>query len=211
MSEHTFATRVGLILKAWRESQSCLWRWEAQMKGVKFEGSCRFVGRPLISVAKGGQIVMGDRTSIYSAVRANPLGLFQPCVLRAMAPGAQLVLGRGVGISGSTLCAGRSIELGEGTIVGAGALILDTDFHSPLGEWDWGTDFAQGAEPVKIGRGAFVGARAIILKGVTVGDRAVIGAGAVVTRDVPAHHVAVGNPAKASPRQQPLVPARDEG
>jgi acetyltransferase-like isoleucine patch superfamily enzyme len=42
----------------------------------------------------------------------------------------------------------------------------------------------------------FVGARAIILKGVTIGDRAVIGAGAVVSKDVPAGHIAAGNPAK---------------
>jgi acetyltransferase-like isoleucine patch superfamily enzyme len=208
MSQHTFATRVGLILRAWRESQSLLWRWEAQMKGVEFEGSCKFVGRPLISVAKGGRIVLGDLVGVDSAMRANPLGLFQPCVLRALAAGAQLRLGRGVGISGSTLCAGLSIEVGEGTIMGAGALILDTDFHSPSGEWDWATDFAKGAAPVKIGRGVFVGARAILLKGVTVGDRAVIGAGAVVTRDVPAYHLAVGNPAKASPRKEAAEPAK---
>ena len=55
---------------------------------------------------------------------------------------------------------------------------------------------------MKIGRGVFVGARAIILKGVTVGDRAVIGAGAVVTRDVPARHIAVGNPAKVFPLKE---------
>ena len=51
------------------------------------------------------------------------------------------------------------------------------------------------ARPVKFGRMVLVGARAIILKGVTIGDRAVIGAGAVVTRDVPADNMAAGNPA----------------
>ena len=57
--------------------------------------------------------------------------------------------------------------------------------------------FAPGnPQPVVIGRGVFIGARAIILKGVTIGDRAIVGAGAVVARDVPARHIAVGNPAR---------------
>ena len=57
-------------------------------------------------------------------------------------------------------------------------------------------DLARGELPqVRIGRGVFIGTRAIILKGVTIGDRAVIGAGAVVVKDVPANHIAIGNPA----------------
>jgi acetyltransferase-like isoleucine patch superfamily enzyme len=196
MSQHTFATRLGLLFRAWRESQSWLWRCEARIKGVQFEGTCRFVGRPLISIAKGGQIVIGDRVEVDSAMRANPLGLSQPSVLRAFVSGARLVLGPGVGIAGAALCAASTIEVGEGTIMGAGTLVFDTDFHLPQGEWGWGTDAAVGARPIRIGRGVFIGARAVVLKGVTVGDRAVIGAGTVVTRDVPAHHAAVGNPAR---------------
>ena len=138
------------------------------------------------------------------ATRANPLGLSQPCVLRAYAPGAQLILGRNVGLSGTTLCASRSIEIGEGSRFGAGAMVIDTDFHSPVGELDWNDDATVGARPVKIGRGVFVGARAIVLKGVTIGDRAIIGAGAVVTKDVPPHHVAVGNPARCFPQKKPI-------
>jgi acetyltransferase-like isoleucine patch superfamily enzyme len=45
----------------------------------------------------------------------------------------------------------------------------------------------------------FIGARAIVLKGVTIGDRAVVGAGAVVTKPVPPRHFAVGNPARIVP------------
>jgi len=50
--------------------------------------------------------------------------------------------------------------------------------------------------PVRIGHRVFIGARAVILPGVTIGDDAVVGAGSVVTRDVPAGTVAAGNPAR---------------
>ncbi len=153
-------------------------------------------------------MVFGDGVCIASAVRANPLGLSHPTVLRAMNAGAELLLGARVGISGSVLCAGLRIEVGGGTIFGAGAVVLDNDFHYPIGEWGWGTDSSRGARPVRIGRGVFVGARAIILKGVTVGDRAVIGAGAVVVHDVPPGALAVGNPAIIKqPQRSPVASA----
>ena len=52
------------------------------------------------------------------------------------------------------------------------------------------------AQPVKIEDGVWIGGGAIILPGVTIGRNAVIGAGAVVTKDVPANAVAIGSPAK---------------
>ena len=52
------------------------------------------------------------------------------------------------------------------------------------------------SRPVKIGRGAFVGTGSVILAGVTIGEGAVIGARSVVTRDIPAHSIAVGSPAQ---------------
>jgi acetyltransferase-like isoleucine patch superfamily enzyme len=198
MGDHTAAIILGKIIARLRLSQSFLWRLEARSKGVEFQGRVQFQGRPIISVAKGGRIALGDGVSVASAVRANPLGLFQPSVLRALTPGAQLVLGPGVALSGTVLCAGAAIEIGEQTLLGAGAMVLDNDFHIPSAGWGWDTGYAKTAKPIKIGRGAFIGARAIILKGVTIGDRAIIGAGAVVTKDVPEHYVAVGNPARVS-------------
>ncbi len=204
MSDYTPAILLGVLIGKLRQSTSILWRWEAKVKGVQFLGKCEFQGRPLVSIAKGGKIVIGDGARISSARRANPLGLAQPSVLRALVSGASVVLGRNVGMGGAVLCAGASIEIGEGTIMGAGAMIVDNDFHVEVGEFGWSNDArvcGSMAKPVKIGRGVFVGTRAIILKGVTVGDRAVIGAGAVVTKDVPAFHFAVGNPARCFSRQ----------
>jgi maltose O-acetyltransferase len=55
----------------------------------------------------------------------------------------------------------------------------------------------EGAKPIRIGNNVWLGGGAIVLAGVTIGDDAVIGAGSVVTRDVPAGAVVVGNPARA--------------
>lgn len=180
---------------------SALWRLEARLKGCSINRTVGFSGRPIISVTSGSRLLLGEGVHISSALRSNPLGCFQPSVLRTITPQAELILEPHVGISGAVICAAASIRIGEGTIIGSGAMILDTDFHHPIENWRWGTDPARGAKPVTIGRGVFIGARAIILKGVTIGDRAIIGAGAVVTCDVPARHLAVGNPAQIKPWQ----------
>lgn len=195
MSRQNIATWLGSQFARLRLCGSWLWRLEARLKGVEMPGRVQFLGRPIISVAPGSRLVLGDGVVLASARRANPLGLAHPTVLRAMTRGAELVLGPRVGVSGASLCAGVSIQVGEGTIFGAGALVLDNDFHHASGDWGWETDCGRNARPIRIGRGVFVGARAIILKGATIGDRAVIGAGAVVVTDVPPGAVAVGNPA----------------
>ena len=56
--------------------------------------------------------VLGDGVLIGSSVRANPLGLPHPSALRALARGAQLILGPGVGMSGSAVCAGAAVGAG---------------------------------------------------------------------------------------------------
>ncbi|MDE3100226.1 MAG: acyltransferase [Verrucomicrobiota bacterium] len=199
MSEHTPATFLAQALGKIRRWPSVFWRWEAAFRGVEFQGRADILGRPMISIVKGGRIIFGDRVRIFSSPRANPLGISQPCALRAMAPGSRIILGRNVGMSGVAICAATAIEIGEHTILGAGAMVFDNDFHQPAGEWEWNDDVTANARPIAIGRGVFIGARAIILKGVAIGDRAIVGAGAVVAKDVPARHVAVGNPARIFP------------
>ena len=205
MSRETPAVMLGVAVSRVRRWFSWIWQLEAQFKGVEFKGRADFLGRAIISVAKGGRIIVGDGVCIGSSVRANPLALPHPSVLRAMVSGSEVVLGPKVGMSGTVLCAAARIEVGEGTIFGSGAMVIDNDFHVPEGEWGWSMDSnicGKVARPITIGRGVFVGARAIVLKGVTIGDRAVVGAGAVVSKDVPARHIAVGNPARMIPLKE---------
>lgn len=186
------STFVGRV----RRWPSVLWRWEAVLRGFVVHDPVEFLGRPIMVRHPGSTIILGAGCCIASSLRCNPLGNAQPCVIRTLTPDARLAIGPRVGMSSTIICAARSISIGEGTIFGAGAMIIDTDFHAPEGEWGWSGPEAAPARPISIGRGAFIGARAIVLKGVTIGDRAVIGAGAVVSKDVPAGGMAVGNPAR---------------
>lgn len=155
------------------------------------------MGCPGVNRKRGSSIRLGDKVTLCSSPIANPVAEGGRCRLATVARGAKLVLGDGVGISSAVICAAVSVEIGAGTQIGGGAMILDTDFHPQGDNGEWMTDPAAVAKPVVIGEKCFIGARAIILKGVSLGDGAVVGAGAVVTRDVQAGTTVVGNPAQS--------------
>jgi len=163
----------------------------------------------MIHVCRGSQVILHRGVVVHSSIAANPVIGRRTSTLSTVAPGAILELGSYVGVSGICISAACEIRIGEGTIIGADTMILDNDFHLPLPNWRWANGAVETAKPIHIGRGCFIGTRAIILKGVTIGDGAVIGAGAVVTRDVPAEHMAIGNPAVVKPL--PAHWKRDDG
>lgn len=177
------------------KSQLPLWRCYARLRRATVHRSVLMRGRPIVRCTSGARLILREGVRINTSVASNPVIGRQRTSLCAIAPGAVLDVGPGVGMSGVCLCAAKSLLIGEQTIIGADAMITDTDFHQPLAGWGWSSDVAAAASPVRIGRGCFIGARAIILKGVTLGDGAVVAAGALVTRDVPANHLAIGNPA----------------
>jgi acetyltransferase-like isoleucine patch superfamily enzyme len=185
-----------------RGAINSVWLTEARLRGLELGQGIVLNGRPYFHRASGSRIVLGDRICLNTSLRSNPIGCSRPVSLVTMRAGAEIVLGPDVGLSSTAICAAARVEIGEGTFVGADSYIFDNDFHSPVGKWCWGPPAPDNPSPVRIGRGVFIGARATILKGVIIGDRAIVGAGAVVTKDVPARHIAVGNPARVFPNPQ---------
>jgi acetyltransferase-like isoleucine patch superfamily enzyme len=105
-------------------------------------------------------------------------------------PDAVIELGDGVLVNFSTsIHAARRVTIGSGTAISWRVSIMDTDFHEVIGAG--GRD----AE-VTIGQHVLICAHAIVLKGVNIGDGAVVAAGAVVTEDVPARSLVAGVPAR---------------
>lgn len=100
--------------------------------------------------------------------------------------GPHCVLG---GMAGITM--GDHVRLSEGACVETGGL----DIRGTL-------PYSHVAKPIILGKGVWLGYRATVLGGVTVGDGSVVGAGAVVTRDVPPNSIAVGSPAKSFPKSK---------
>ncbi len=137
-----------------------------------------------------GRIRLGARVSL-----SGKLGI----AFSRHGPGKpELIVGDGtfLGHECAFLIAER-VEIGAACLLAGGVRVQDHDGH-PL-------DAAarrrgdpvppEQIRPVRIGNNVWVGARAIILKGVTIGDNAVVGAGSVVRDDVPANTVVTGNPA----------------
>jgi acetyltransferase-like isoleucine patch superfamily enzyme len=144
--------------------------------------------------ADGGTVKIGKNVDINSAFWANPVGGTQTCFL-IKGNDAVIEIGDNVGMSNVVLAARTSITIGQYVNLGGGVKIFDTDFHS-IDLQERLNDINIPTRPVFIEDGCFIGADAIILKGVTIGKESVVGAGSVVAKSIPAGEIWGGNPAK---------------
>lgn len=93
---------------------------------------------------------------------------------------------------GTRISACDAIVIGDAVMMAHGVYITDSDWHGLHDR----TERDPEPRPVHIGRNVWLGDRCTVLKGVTIGDNSVVGAGAVVSRDVPPNVVVAGNPAR---------------
>lgn len=160
---------------------------------VKCGERFKCIGRLIIQ--GHGKYEFGNDITIYSKETINPIG-GNRTVFQTIGSG-KIIIGDQVGMSHVILCSRSEIKIEDNVLLGAGVKIFDHDFHSINYEQRVeNEDIDVKTKPVLVKEGAFIGAYSIILKGVTVGRHSVIGAGAVVTKDIPDNEVWVGNPAK---------------
>jgi acetyltransferase-like isoleucine patch superfamily enzyme len=107
--------------------------------------------------------------------------------------GAQIVIGDGVKMSGTVVAAAESVVISDHVMCGGNVTIMDTDWHGLLPS-DRGKRGA--SAPVFIEENVWLGLNVTVTKGVRVGRDSVVGAGSVVTREIPAGVVAAGQPAR---------------
>ncbi len=165
--------------------------------GVRYGKGLCLKGIPVVFNAKGAELSIGDDCIIKSSFLSNLVGLYSRTIIVTRAPGAKIVIGDHVGISGATIYARKEIRIGENTNIGGNVKILDNDFHPVEIEARLADDKEKiGTKPVSIGKNCFIGCNSIILKGTELGDGCVVGAGAVVCGKFDANTVIAGNPAR---------------
>ena len=167
----------------------CFWH------GIHWQWDYRFYGLPFIQTRKRGSIRIGKRFIAVSSNSKNSLGVTQPVILKTLRDEATISIGDDVGISGCTISASNRITIGNQVLIGTGVIITDSDAHAINPENRRYGGVAK-TEPVVIEDNVFIGARAIILKGNTIGAGSVVGAGSIVTHDVPPYTIVAGNPAR---------------
>ena len=179
------------------------------LSGLRYNNTWEINGKPIVikrgyimnivSPKEKGVIRIGNNFKCNNNIRSNSIGLIQPCVFNVATPGSIIEIGNDVGISGSTINSTLKVCIGNNVLIGSGCLITDSDSH-PTNPQERLKNCNNPEEtisaPIHIQNNVFIGARTIILKGVTIGENSVIGAGSVVVKNIPANCIAAGNPAK---------------
>jgi maltose O-acetyltransferase len=143
----------------------------------------RLRGRP--RVENGGRMLIGSRVQLVSTVAKLELVTFE---------GGTLEVGERTLVNyGSSIAAADHIRIGARCLIGTHAIIMDNDFHriEPERRLE-----APPSKPIVIGDNVWLGARVIVLGGVTIGDDSCVAAGSVVVDDLPPRSLAAGVPAR---------------
>lgn len=167
--------------------------WRSFISGGVTAGRGTTMAWRRIRRISGNQLQVGDQSIIHADINFEEKG-------------GKIYIGDRTYIGRSNLVCYRSITIGDDVIMSWGITIVDHDSHSldydkrqnDVRNWANGRkDWSHIATaPVVISDKAWIGFNVSILKGVRIGEGAVIGACSVVTRDIPPYSLAVGNPAK---------------
>jgi acetyltransferase-like isoleucine patch superfamily enzyme len=143
--------------------------------------SVRLRGR--VQFSGGGEVVLGEGVSLNGTV--------VPVELVTYTSG-RIEIGNHTFVNyGSSIAARASVKIGSHCLLGHYTFVMDNDQHDVVKH-----SVLPQSDPVIIGDHVWIGSKVVVLPGVRIGSRAVIGAGSIVTKDIPPRCVAAGNPAR---------------
>lgn len=166
-----------------------IFRSKAFIKGICIGDKIHCYGRVKIVKCTKSIMKIGENVTFRSMATSNLIGINRPCIISTLNSGAIVEIGDGCGFSGTVLGCFNKIILGKNVRCGANTLITDSDWHLD-------DPRSSTPRPVIIEDNVWLGVNVIVLKGVTIGENSVIGAGSIVTRNIPANVIAAGNPCK---------------
>lgn len=174
------------ITKPWYNFAGYL---KAYYWGVEIGKHCSFKGYPIFRILPQSKIKIGNNCTFNSSKSSNLIGVHTPCILSTSKKRGHIIIGNNCGFSGTVIRSAGNIQLGDNVRCGANTVIYDNDGHS--------SDPRSGIDkPIVIGNNVWLGYGVKVLKGVTIGENSLIGAGSIVTKDIPANVVAAGIPCK---------------
>ncbi len=153
----------------------------------RFQGLCRLGRGASVFILNGGSIRLGRRVGLADFVTLE-------------GNGGTISIGAGTTVNAfSRIVAHNGITIGAGCAIAQFVAILDHDHAFKSGEAAGMSGYRTAS--VVIGDHVWIGDKATILRGTRIGDGVVIGAGAVVNKDVPPYSLAVGSPCRILPRR----------
>jgi acetyltransferase-like isoleucine patch superfamily enzyme len=170
-----------------------------------------FDRRILSRIVAQGAVVCAPHALIYNHGRRENIqvgiGVVIDGTLECYHNG-KLSIGEYSYIGRARIYSAANVTIGKGVLISDHVIIMDSDLHpisgkrryEDLKQWHEGVfpDVYTGipSKPVKIDDFVWVGANCVVLKGINIGEGAIIGAGSVVTKDVPPYTIVAGNPAR---------------